>query len=123
MQSPKNSCRSCGSHLLKLNILDRLICLCPHSGAELCLAYSAAKVSGEEALVVCGQQLPFLCAWQPGHAVDPVTVPQILSRAGQNTVSWVCEFVYGDIETDAVSEALAKSKDYLKRCYANAVVQ
>ena len=71
-----------------------------------------------------------LYAWQRGHAVDqlpghgPVDFkPWIAALAKIRYRGYVNPFMHGDIEADAMSEALAKSRDYLNRCYADAVVQ
>lgn len=89
-----------------------------------------AGVSVEEAIAVCGKQLFYFYAWQRGHGVDqlpghgPVDFkPWIAALAKIRYGGYVNPFMHGDIEADAMSEALAKSRDYLNRCHADAVVQ
>ncbi len=89
-----------------------------------------AKVSVEEAIGVCGRQLFYFYAWQRGHGVDQLPghgpmdfKPWIAALAKIRYGGYVNPFMHGDIEADAMSEALAKSRDYLNRCYADTVVQ
>ena len=43
---------------------------------------------------------------------------------GLHPVQWITHaFMHGDLEPDKMSEALAKSRDYLKQCYAKALKQ
>jgi sugar phosphate isomerase/epimerase len=88
----------------------------------------AAKISVEEAIGVCGQQLLFFYAWQhaggteqlPGHGPTEFK-PWIAALAKAGYRGFVNPFMHGDLEPDVMSAALTKSRDYLKRCYAEAV--
>lgn len=89
-----------------------------------------AKVSVEEAIAVCGRQLFFFYAWQRGSGVDQLPghgptdfKPWIAALARIGYRGYVNPFMHGEIEADAMSEALAKSRNYLNRCYTDAVVQ
>ncbi|MCY2991637.1 MAG: sugar phosphate isomerase/epimerase [Planctomycetota bacterium] len=82
----------------------------------------AAKVSVEDTIGVCGQQLFFFYAWQladgaqqlPGHGPTDFK-PWVAALAKAKYRWYVNPFMHGDIEPDAMSEALAKSREYLQR--------
>ncbi len=88
----------------------------------------AQKASVEKAIAVCGKQLLFFYAWQhapgvgqlPGHGPTDFT-PWIgaLAKAGYRW--YVNPFMHHEPEADAMDKALAKSRDYLRQCYAKAV--
>jgi sugar phosphate isomerase/epimerase len=80
------------------------------------------KAPVEEAIVVAGKQLFFFYAWQnrpgveqlPGHgSTDFKPWLQALAKTGYK--SYVNPFMHGHVETEIMSVALAKSRDYLKR--------
>jgi len=88
----------------------------------------AGKGSVEETIAVCGKQLLFFYAWQnaggtgqlPGHGPTDCT-PWIAALAKAGYAWYVNPFMHHEPEPDAMSAALAKSRDYLKQCYAKAV--
>ncbi|NQU23676.1 MAG: sugar phosphate isomerase/epimerase [Candidatus Nealsonbacteria bacterium] len=86
------------------------------------------KVSIEEAIAVCGKQLFYIYAWQraPGTAqlpgIGPTDcTPWIAALAKADYQWYVNPFMHHEPEPDAMAEALAKSRDYLKQCYKKAV--
>ena len=86
------------------------------------------KVSIEEAIGVCGKQLLYFYAWQraadtgqlPGIGPTDCT-PWIAALAKADYRWYVNPFMHHEPEPDAMAEALAKSRDYLKECYKKAV--
>jgi sugar phosphate isomerase/epimerase len=82
----------------------------------------------EEAIAACGQQLLFFYAWQhgpnleqlPGHGPTDC-VPWIAALAKIGYRWYVNPFMHHEPEPAAMSEAMAKARDYLKKCYAKAV--
>jgi sugar phosphate isomerase/epimerase len=88
----------------------------------------AGKGSVEEAIAVCGKQLLFFYAWQnaggtgqlPGYGATDCT-PWIAALAKAGYARYVNPFMHNEPEPDAMEAALAKSRDYLKQCYAKAV--
>lgn len=85
----------------------------------------ARKEKVEEAIAAAGKQLFFFYAWQ--HAGGTQQLPGIgptdcapwLSALAKAGYAWyVNPFMHGEPEPDAMSEALARSRDYLKECYA-----
>ena len=92
----------------------------------LALAPYHLQASGapvEEAIRICGRQLLFFYAWQnqpemgqlPGHGPADFT-PWLRALAQVNYRGFVNAFMHGHVEPDAMSAALAKSRDYLKQC-------
>ena len=89
----------------------------------------AAKQSDEEAITVCGKQLLFFYAWQnaggtgqlPGIGPADCT-PWIAALAKAGYAWYVNPFMHDEPAPDAMEAALVKSRDYLKQCYAKAVV-
>ena len=89
----------------------------------------AGKMSVEEAIAACGKQLFFFYAWQhaggakelPGHGPTDF-VPWVKALAKVEYGGCVNVFTHHHMEADAMSEALAKSRDYMKECYAKAMV-
>lgn len=88
----------------------------------------AQKVSVEEAIDNCGKQLFFFYAWQrapgvaqlPGHG--PTDFGPWIAALGKAGYRWyVNPFMHNEPEPDVMDKALAKSRDYLRRCYAKAV--
>ena len=85
----------------------------------------ALGVSVEKAIEICGQQLFFFYAWQqadgteqlPGHGPTDFS-PWIAALADAGYGGYVNPFMHGDVRPDAMSQALAKSRDYLERCDA-----
>ena len=85
----------------------------------------ASKMSVEDAIRACGKQLFFFYAWQhaggvnelPGHGPTDFT-PWLKALAEVAYGGYVNVFTHHHMEADAMSEALAKSRDYLKECYA-----
>jgi len=87
-----------------------------------------AKVSIEEAITVTGKQLFFFYAWQraPGTGqlpgIGPTDCAPWLTALSEIGYRWyVNPFMHHEPEPDAMDEALARSRDYLKTCYAKAV--
>jgi sugar phosphate isomerase/epimerase len=88
----------------------------------------AAGESVEEAIAISGGQLLFFYAWQkapeagqlPGYGPTDCT-PWIAALAKAKYRWYVNPFMHHEPEPDAMSEALAKSRDYLKECYTKAV--
>ncbi len=86
------------------------------------------KVSVEEAIAAAGRQLFFFYAWQqagdtqqlPGIGPTDFT-PWIAALAKAGYPWYVNAFMHHEPEPDAMSRALATSRDYLKQCYAKAV--
>ena len=82
----------------------------------------AAKQSVEEAIAACGKQLFFFYAWQnagglkqlPGHGPTDFT-PWLRALAKANYRGYVNPFMHGELEADAMSIALVKSRSYLKQ--------
>jgi sugar phosphate isomerase/epimerase len=87
-----------------------------------------AKQSVEEAIAICGKQLFYFYAWQrargvqelPGHGPTDF-VPWIAALAKVGYAGYVNPFTHHHMEPDAMDAALAKSRDYLKECYAKAM--
>jgi sugar phosphate isomerase/epimerase len=86
------------------------------------------KQSVEEAIAIAGKQLLFFYAWQrapetgqlPGYGPTDCT-PWIAALAKAGYRWYVNPFMHHEPEPDPMSEALAKSRDYLQQCYAKAV--
>lgn len=86
------------------------------------------KASVTKAIAIAGRQLLFFYAWQsakgtaqlPGIGKTDCTAwIAALSRA--NYRGYVNPFMHHEPKPDEMSAALAKSRDYLKACYAKAV--
>jgi sugar phosphate isomerase/epimerase len=87
------------------------------------------KASIEEAIAISGKQLFFFYAWQnapdvgqlPGHG--PADMTPWLAALAKIAYRWyVNPFMHHEPEPDVMSAALAKARDYLKECYAKAVL-
>jgi len=82
------------------------------------------KATVEEVIRACGKQLLFFYAWQrakgvgqlPGHGPTDFT-PWIAALANAGYAWYVNPFMHHEPQPDAMSAALAKSRDYLKACY------
>jgi sugar phosphate isomerase/epimerase len=86
------------------------------------------KTSVEDAIAISGKQLLFFYAWQnapdtkqlPGHG--PTDCAPWLAALAKAQFAWyVSPFMHHEPEPEAMAAALAKSRDYLKECYAKAV--
>jgi len=85
------------------------------------------NASVAEAIAICGKQLLFFYAWQhgkglqqlPGHGPTDFT-PWLAALAKASYSGYVNPFMHGDLEPDAMSAALARSRDYLKACQKKA---
>ena len=87
-----------------------------------------ANATVEEAIAASGKQLLFFYAWQRGKGTEQLPgigptdcVPWIAALARAGYPWYVNPFMHHEPEPDAMSEALARSCDYLKECYAKAV--
>ena len=88
----------------------------------------AIGASVRQAIVECGSQLFFFYAWQrakgvnqlPGHGPADFA-PWLAALAEVEYRGYINPFMHGELETHAMSEALAKSRDYLRRCHDAAV--
>jgi sugar phosphate isomerase/epimerase len=84
----------------------------------------AIKASVEDAIAICGDQLFFFYAWQhaggvaqlPGHGPTDFC-PWLAALAKIRYRGYVNPFMHGDLEPEAMSAALAKSRDYLQQCW------
>jgi sugar phosphate isomerase/epimerase len=84
----------------------------------------AIQASVEEAIAICGDQLFFFYAWQhaadagqlPGHGPTDFR-PWLAALAKIRYRGYVNPFMHGDLEPEPMSAALAKSRDYLQRCW------
>ncbi len=89
----------------------------------------ALNASVEKAIEICGRQLRFFYAWQradgteqlPGHGPTDFS-PWIAALEKVRYDGYVNPFMHGDLKPDDMSEALAKSRDYLNRCHATGKV-
>lgn len=120
-----------GSLLNTLDSFKALVDLNQNPRVGIALApyhLQAGNTPVEETIAVCGKQLLFFYAWQ--HAPDQQQLPGIgptdcspwLSALAKIGYPWyVNPFMHNEPEPDAMSAALAKSRDYLKECYAKAV--
>lgn len=88
----------------------------------------AQKVSVPQAIATCGKQLLFFYAWQnspgvgqlPGHG--PTEFGPWMAALAEAGYRWyVNPFMHGEPEPDVMDKALAKARDYLRQCYAEAV--
>ena len=83
------------------------------------------KAKVEDVIAIAGKQLFFFYAWQrakgvgqlPGHGPTDFT-PWIAALARAGYAWYVNPFMHHEPAPDAMSAALAKSRDYLKACYA-----
>ena len=83
----------------------------------------ALNASVVEAIEICGNQLLFFYAWQradgieqlPGHGSTNLA-PWLAALAKAGYGGYVNPFMHGDVKPDAMSRALATSRDYLIDC-------
>jgi sugar phosphate isomerase/epimerase len=88
-----------------------------------------AKISVEEVIGIVGKQLLFFYAWQhapgvkqlPGRGPTDFT-PWIAALAKTGYRWYVNPFMHDEPKPDEMVDALGKSSEYLKQCYAKAVV-
>lgn len=85
----------------------------------------AIQGSVEDAIAACGGQLFFFYAWQHGGGVDQLPGlgptdfrPWLAALAKIRYRGYVNPFMHGDLESEPMSAALAKSRDYLQQCWA-----
>jgi sugar phosphate isomerase/epimerase len=77
----------------------------------------------EKAIAIAGKQLLFFYAWQradgtaqlPGHGPADFR-PWVAALEEVRYSGYVNPFMHGDLEPDKMSQALAKSRDYLRAC-------
>ncbi|MFV1967155.1 MAG: sugar phosphate isomerase/epimerase family protein [Pirellulaceae bacterium] len=81
------------------------------------------NISVEEAIAACGKQLFFFYAWQRGKGADQLPgigptdcTPWIAALAKIGYAGYVNPFMHGELGTEEMSAALAKSRDYLLEC-------
>jgi sugar phosphate isomerase/epimerase len=88
------------------------------------------KASVPEAIRIAGKQLLFFYAWQnapgvgqlPGHG--PTDFTPWLTALAQVGYRWpVNPFMHHEADPETMSAALAKSRDYLRQCYRNALAK
>jgi len=88
----------------------------------------ALDASVPEAIRICGDQLLFFYAWQrhpeskqlPG--IGPTDMaPWIKALADIQYRGYVNPFMHGHPEPDVMAADLAKSRDYLRKCYEEAI--
>ncbi|MBI3851074.1 MAG: sugar phosphate isomerase/epimerase [Verrucomicrobia bacterium] len=115
-----------GSALLdSLDSFKAFVELNKHPRLGLALApyhLQTIKAPVEETIAVCGPQLFFFYAWQnqpdvgqlPGHGPTDFK-PWLRALAKVNYQWFVNPFMHGHVEPDAMTAALAKSRDYLKK--------
>ncbi len=85
------------------------------------------KESVTEAIRICGKQLLFFYAWQsykgaeqlPGVGPTDMT-PWMRALADIRYRGYVNPFMHGHSEPDVMTANLAKSRDYLRKCYEKA---
>ena len=88
----------------------------------------ASNANVEDAITICGRQLFFFYAWQqaaglgqlPAHGPTDFA-PWLAALAKINYRNYVNPFMHNEPSPDAMSEALAKSRDYLKACCTKAL--
>jgi sugar phosphate isomerase/epimerase len=101
----------------------------PHLGIALAPYHvQTLNESVEKAIAAVGDQLLFFYAWQ--HAPDKGQLPGVgpadftpwLAALAKASYRWyVNPFMHGEPEPETMAGLLAKSRDYLKACYAKAV--
>jgi sugar phosphate isomerase/epimerase len=84
----------------------------------------AARASVEQAVAIAGTRLLFFYAWQhaPGSGqlpgVGPTDfTPWLAALAGTGYRWYVNPFMHGEPEPETMTPLLARSRDYLKRCW------
>jgi hypothetical protein len=112
-----------------VHTLDSLKAFCElnrHPRVGLALApyhLQSIKASIEQAIAIAGRQLFFFYAWQnaPGEqqlpGIGPTDcAPWLAALVKANYRSYVTPFMHHEPQPDAMSAALARSRDYLKKC-------
>jgi sugar phosphate isomerase/epimerase len=97
----------------------------PHVGIALAPYHvQAGKASVEEAIRICGPQLLFFYAWQNGAGFNQLPgygptdfAPWLAALGKARYAGYVNPFMHGEEAADAMSAALARSRDYLRRSY------
>jgi hypothetical protein len=81
------------------------------------------KASVEQAIAIAGRQLFFFYAWQnaPGEqqlpGIGPADcAPWLAALDKADYHGYVTPFMHHEPQPDAMSAALARSRDYLKKC-------
>jgi sugar phosphate isomerase/epimerase len=119
-----------GALLSSLDSFKAFVDVNRHTRVGIALApyhLQGLKASVEEAIATSGKQLFFFYAWQnagglgqlPGHGPTDF-VPWIAALAKAAYAWYVNPFLHNEPEPEAMTAALAKSRDYLKQCYAKA---
>ncbi len=87
-----------------------------------------AGISVEEIIAMVGKQLFFFYAWQHGEGLNQLPgigptdcTPWLTALAKIGYPRYVNPFMHGHPQPDKMAVALAKSRDYLKKCYQQAV--
>jgi sugar phosphate isomerase/epimerase len=87
----------------------------------------ASKIDAVETINTCGKQLLFFYAWQHANDVAQLPglgptdfVPWLAALAKINYPFYVNPFMHNEPEPEKMTQALAKSRDYLKNCHAKA---
>ena len=103
----------------------------PHPRLGLALApyhLQALKASVEDAIAAAGKQLFFFYAWQHAGGIQQLPglgqtdfTPWLAALAKIDYKWYVNPFMHNEPPPDEMDEALKKSCDYLKACYAKAV--
>jgi sugar phosphate isomerase/epimerase len=85
------------------------------------------KASVEEAVAIAGKQLLFFYAWQRASKLEQLpgigpadATPWLAALAKAGYRGYVNPFMHNEPEPETMAEALQKSRDYLKTCYAKA---
>jgi sugar phosphate isomerase/epimerase len=88
----------------------------------------ATDASVEKAIAISGRQLLFFYAWQRAKGLEQLPgigptdfTPWIAALAKIRYSGYVNPFMHGDIPPRQMSDALARSRDYLKKCCARAL--
>ncbi len=117
-----------------LHSLDSIKAFCDfndHPRLGIALAPYHLQIGGfsvEEAIALCGEQLLYFYAWQhddglgqlPGYGPTDF-VPWLKALAEIDYPWYVNPFMHGEPEPEAMTAALAKSRDYLREAHAKAV--
>jgi len=90
----------------------------------------AAGIAVDEIIAIAGKQLFFFYAWQHGDGLNQLPgigptdcTPWIAALARAGYGRYVNPFMHGHPAPDPMSTALAKSRDYLKKCYGQAAAR
>jgi len=88
----------------------------------------ARGASVEEAIEICGEQLLFFYAWEqadgikqlPGHGETDMTA-WLAALEKIRYPGYVNPFMHGDLEPRQMDQAIAQSRDYLKKCFSQSL--